>query len=90
MGPEQVDRTLCHSHHQVFQHWLATSLQDQKADIEEYLGSGSGARSAILRYRDLIPLTARDVERQLYLCDLETLLEFVTCGQGGDTRNPAA
>jgi hypothetical protein len=79
MGREDADRTLCLSHHQIFSQWLGFSLAEQKADLERYLDSSGGPRFA-LAYRNLAPPTARDVERQLYITDLETLLELLRFG----------
>jgi hypothetical protein len=74
--PEEVDRTIRVSHQQVFQQWLGFRLAEQKADLDEYLNEAGGPRHA-LAYRHLPPNAARDVERQLYLTDLETLLELL-------------
>ncbi len=37
LGSEAADRALRHSHHQVFSQWIGYSLEEQKADLEEYL-----------------------------------------------------
>ena len=86
LGREDADRILRHSHHRVFMQWLTLSLAEQKADLDEYF---AGPPSA-LRYRDLPPPNARDVERQLYLTDLETLLELLPFegGNGGPIPTP--
>jgi hypothetical protein len=76
VGREITDRTLCHSHHEIFAQWLSFSLSRQKADLDEYLLS-SNAPLEIANYRDLSPASAHQVERQLYLTDLETLLELL-------------
>jgi hypothetical protein len=89
LGPEDTDRTLCHSHHQVFSQWLGFSLPDQKSDLDEYLTLAGSPRYA-LHYRNLVPPTARDVERQLYLTDLETLLELLKFEHGGAVSIPGA
>ena len=73
LGSEDTDRTLCRSHHQVFAEWLGFSLAEQKSDLDEYLQEPGNPRYAT-HYRNLVPPTARDVERQLYLTDLETLM----------------
>ena len=74
-GPEEADRTLRRAHYQMFSEWLALGLEEQKGDLAGFLADeGPGA----LRPRELIPPQARDVERQLYLADLETLLEIIT------------
>jgi hypothetical protein len=81
LGPEETDRALCNSHHQIFSEWLKFSLAEQKADLDDYLIMAGGVRYAV-DYRHLIPPTARDVERQLYLTDLETLLELLKYEHG--------
>jgi hypothetical protein len=89
LGPEGTDRAIRHSHHQVFSEWLAYSLAEQKADIDDFLreqGHIPGQPfnwSASLPYRSVIPPAARDVERQLYLADLETLLELLKAEHAG-------
>jgi hypothetical protein len=89
LGAEDADRSLCNSHHQVFQQWLGFSLSEQKADLDEYLSFGTAPRYA-LPYRKLVPPTARDVERQLYLTDLDTLLELLRFEHGGAFSIPEA
>ena len=73
LGTEDTDRTLCRSHHQVFSEWLGFSLSEQKSDLDEFLQEPAGSRR-LTNYRNLVPPTARDVEKQLYLTDLETLI----------------
>lgn len=85
---EDADRTLRHSHHQVFSQWLGFSLREQKEDLDEYLKVAGGPAHS-LPYRQLAPATARDVERQLYLTDLETLLELRKFERAGSSWNPA-
>lgn len=83
-GVKEADRTLRHSHSQVFTEWLNFNLEQQKGDLEEYLGGLEEDIGAILAtwirlapYRNLIPARARDVEKQLYLTDLEAVLELL-------------
>lgn len=76
-GAEAADRTLCHSHHLVFMEWLRLSLADQKADLEEYLRS-MGFSSKDLRYRELVPPSAHEVERMLYIADFEVVLQLIS------------
>lgn len=80
LGAEDCDRTLRHSHHQVFSQWLVFSLAEQKSDLDEYLDETAVSG---FQYCDLPPVTARAVEKQLYLTDLETLLELRRCESGG-------
>jgi hypothetical protein len=80
-GVESADRALRHTHHQVFREWLRLSLQDQKEDLDEYLRI-SRIRPVELRYRDLAPAGAHEVERQLYLTDLEVILQLISFDPG--------
>jgi len=89
VGVEEADRSLCNSHHQIFQQWLGFTMAEQKSDLDEYLNEGSVPRYA-LPYRKLVPPSARDVERQLYLADLETLLELLKFENGGAFSIPEA
>lgn len=88
-APEEVDRTLRSSHQQVFQQWISAGLAEQKADLDEYLSTAGGPRYA-LPYRNLTPAAAREVERQLYLTDLETLLELLRFEGGGAPADPTS
>lgn len=81
MGAEDCDRTLSRSHHQIFSQWLAYSLSEQKSDLEEYFSTAGGSRY-FRQYHNLIPPTAREVERQLYLTDLETLMDLLRYEHG--------
>ncbi len=87
LTPEEVSRTLRNSHYQVFAQWLALSLEEQKADLDEFLREFGAPRHAA-RYQELIPPAARDVERQLYLTDLETVLELLRFESGGAWPTP--
>jgi hypothetical protein len=89
VGREITDRTLCHSHHEIFADWLNFSLADQKADLDDYLTSTQSSLEA-LPYRELTPASAHQVERQLYLTDLETLLELLRYEHGGAFSLPKA
>jgi hypothetical protein len=82
LGAEDCDRALARSHHQLFSEWLAYSLAEQKSDLDEYLSTAGGPRY-FRHYHNLIPHTAREVERQLYLTDLETLMELLRYEHGG-------
>lgn len=87
-APDEVDRALRASHQQVFQQWISAGLAEQKADLDDYLSTAGGPRYA-LPYRSLTPAGAREVERQLYLTDLETLLELLRC-DGAASGTPAS
>jgi hypothetical protein len=81
LGAEDASLELRHIHYQVFSEWLALGLEDQMSDLSEFLAAG-GLRSEELRVRDLIPPQARDVEKQLYLTDLKTLLRLLEFEKG--------
>jgi hypothetical protein len=81
LGMEDADRVLCHAHHRVFTEWLCFSLAEQKADLDEFLAS-SPREVSMEECRALSPAGARDVERQLYLTDLETVLELIRLAPG--------
>ena len=89
VGNDLTDRTLRHSHHQVFSEWLALGLAEQKADLDDYLVSSQVGLEA-LPYRDLAPVTAHHVERQLYLTDLEMILELLRYEHRGAFSLPEA
>jgi hypothetical protein len=76
VGREIAHRILRQSHQDVFAEWLCCTLAEQKADLDEYLRCG-GASLHQVAYRTLPPETAHPVERQLYLADLETLLDLL-------------
>src|SRR5262249_47675471 len=88
-GREVADRTLCHNHHLVFTDWLSLNLSDQKSELDEYLRITRTGLEGI-EYRDLVPATAHEVERQLYLTDLEVLLQLLSFERGGAFRLPEA
>jgi hypothetical protein len=94
-GYEQADETLRRSHQQVFHEWLCLSLERQKADLEDYLGEQPGGVGGVLQawlrlapYRNLAPAAAREVERQLFLTDLEALLELLKRDYGIASPDP--
>ncbi len=79
-----AETTLRESHLRVFGEWLCLRLEPQKADIEEYLESLGGDRKSILAswirlnsLRACVPAEIRDVERKLFLSDLQTILELL-------------
>lgn len=83
-GEEAADEALRQSHAATFEQWLCFSLEQQKADLDLYLASLDTDKRTLLDtwlrlapYRSLVPVSAREVERKLYLADLETLLELL-------------
>ena len=83
-GAEEADQTLRQSHTQTFSDWLCFNLEQQKQDLEGYLDQLHEDKKTILAtwirlspYRSYIPATAREVERNLFTTDLETVLELL-------------
>ena len=96
-GDQAADQALRASHDQVFAEWLGFGLEEQKADLDLYLADLEGDRRTILEtwlrlapYRNLMPSTAREVERDLYLRDLETILELLRGEFGVASPDPDA
>jgi hypothetical protein len=81
-GELETDRALRESHEQVFAEWLTFPLEQQRSDLDIYLSSLNTPRRTLLQtwqrlapYRNMIPTSAMEPERNLYLLDVETLLE---------------
>ncbi len=96
-GEEEAGRVLGQSHQQAFSDWLCFTLEQQKADLDLYLSGLDGNRRTIVEtwirlapYRNLVPSTTREVDRQLYLADLETILELLRSEYGVACPDPDA
>jgi len=96
-GEEEAGRVLAESHMNAFTQWVCLTLEQQKADLDLYLSSVPGNRRAILEtwirlqpYRNLVPAAARQVERELYMADLETILELLKNEYGVASPDPDA
>lgn len=96
-GEEEADRALRESHQHAFAEWLCYPLDQQKAELDEYLSGLDGPVTVILQnwirfapYRNFIPAGTRDVERDLYSGDLEVLLEVLKREHGVACPDPEA
>jgi hypothetical protein len=96
-GDAEADRVLRESHRQVFASWVCLTLEQQKTDLDLYLSGLTGNRRTILDtwirlqpYRNLIPTTAREVERELYMADLEAILGLLRNEYGVSCPDPDA
>jgi hypothetical protein len=82
-GDEESDRTIRQSHEKTFLEWLSKGLEDQKLDLDEYLVSlGEEAQAVLLNWSrvspwNIIPASAREVERDLFLSDFQMLLDLL-------------
>ena len=96
-GEGEADRVLGESHRQTFSAWLCLTLEQQKADLDLYLSGLTGDRRTILDtwirlqpYRNLVPSATRDVERELYMADLEAILGLLKNEYGVVSPDPDA
>jgi hypothetical protein len=94
---QEADRVLRQSHEEAFAEWLCFPLERQRADLGLYLeGLGDNPRTLLdtwirlTPYRNLVPAGAREVERKLYLVDLETILELLRNEYGVACPDPDA
>jgi hypothetical protein len=96
-GYEQAVQTLQKSHQDVFAAWLGLSLQEQKADLDQYLcGLETDPRAVIATwirlspYRNLAPAAAKSFERDLFISDVRALLETLKSEHGVASPDPDA
>jgi hypothetical protein len=96
-GEAEAHRALRESHETAFSEWLTFSIEQQKADLDLYLSMLDQPKRFLLQtwqrlapYRNLIPSSAADEERHLYLVDLETILDLLRneCGAGPVASRP--
>ncbi len=83
-GEEAADRVLKACHERAFTEWLNFPLDEQRTDLESHLETIRNDRGTILvtwyrltPYRNLPPVAAGPAERQLYISDLEIILELL-------------
>jgi hypothetical protein len=96
-GESETDTALRESHEETFSGWLCCSMEQQRTDLDLYLSSFQADRRTILAtwirlapYRGLLPESARDPERRLYLADLEALLEMLKAEHDVSGQDPTA
>ena len=83
-GEDAAHEAMLDSHERTFAEWLRSPLEEQKADLDLYLAALTPDRAAIVDawlhlapYRNLVPASARDSERDLFGSDFEALLEVL-------------
>ena len=83
-GDQDAHGAVAQSHAAAFLEWLCFTLEQQKADLDLYLSDlGTGRRVVVetwlklTPHRNLIPAGAKEMEKRLYLADLEALLELL-------------
>lgn len=96
-GDDEVDRVLRQSHEQSFGEWLSLTLEQQLSDLQVYLEALGTDREQIIDtwqrlapYRNLAPAGAREVERDLYVADIEALLALLRSQHGIEPADPDA
>jgi len=94
VGDEEAGETLRRSHLRVFQDWLCLNLEQQKADLQEYLAEVPNPEALLADWavsaapQSWAPSTAQDVERRLFLGDLATLLVLLKREYGAASPDP--
>jgi hypothetical protein len=96
-GPEQSQQIIRQSHSQIFSDWLCFNLEQQKKDLDAYLDELNEDKTIIVTtwtrlapYRHYPPADARNVERNLFTTDLETVLELLRYDYGVASSGPDA
>ena len=96
-GAELSEVTLRRSHEEFFADWIGFSLETQKRELEDYLAGRDESvpeiLSSWLRVRPFgtwVPASARRAERQLFLTDLDVILELVRRERGVGAPDPDA
>src|SRR5258707_187528 len=76
-GRLEAARALKKSHREAFAEWLSYDIEEQKADLDLYFSGQDEDKRTILKtweklepYRNVVPSSAKDVEKKLYLSDL--------------------
>lgn len=96
-GEKKADRALRRSHRKLFDEWLVFSVEEQKADLEEYLSSLPEPRQTIIENwlrlspgQTVFPAHSRAVERELFSADFALVLAVLRAENGVDAQDPGA
>ncbi len=80
----EADKALRRSHANTFESWLHFSLEQQKDDLETYLDGLDQDRAIVLAnwkafppFTGFLPASSKDVQRQLFLSDLDLVIDIV-------------
>ncbi len=81
---ELTSTILSATHEEIFSEWLTMSIEQQRSDIEEHWREQGSDPNLIVEnwlilepYRRLIPASALAAERDLYLSDIELVLDVI-------------
>lgn len=93
-GDDEADRALRISHKNAFAEWLGFTLEQQTADLALYLSALVGNRKVIIEnwirvrpYMNLVPASARNMERDLYGANLDAMLCLLKNEHGVSLRD---
>jgi hypothetical protein len=96
-GEDEAAKALKNSHTAVFAEWLSFNLEQQKADLDLYISGLYEDKRVIIEswlrlapYQNLLPASARAVERRLYIADFTALLELLRAANGVEAPDPDA
>ncbi len=96
-GEDEANKALKSSHCAVFAEWLSFNLEQQKADLDLYISALFEDKRVVVEtwirlapYRNLLPASARSVERRLYITDFTALLELLKGANGVAEPDPDA
>jgi hypothetical protein len=83
-GREESVRALRESHEQAFLEWIGFPLAEKSRDLEQYFAGLEESRETVVEhwlrsriYATYAPGSARTMERELFLSDLEALLQTI-------------
>jgi hypothetical protein len=86
-GRDESNRVLREHHERAFFEWLNLPMAEQSADLIVYIGSLEDPMATVLDhwfrsrpYKGQVPGAARKMERELFVKDLETLVETLRNG----------
>ncbi len=96
-GREESSRVLREHHEEAFFEWLNLPLSEKSADLILYLESLEDPVPAVLNhwlssrpYGSQMPSAAREMERELFMKDLDALVDTIRNGWRGDSCDRAS
>jgi hypothetical protein len=94
-GALDASRALKKSHREAFTEWLSYNVEQQHADLQLYLSDQPEDKRTILKawekletYRNVMPSSAKDLEKKLFLSDLKAILRVLRNASGAGDPDP--
>ncbi len=82
---EEIDQRLRSAHEKAFAEWLGYSLEQKRAGLELYFSGLDCPKALVFQtwkrlrpYRSFVPTASDPTEEQLFLCDLEAMIEVMS------------